>query len=225
MRAFSAAALVLSLVIAPLAYSQDVSELSNAEKQNVESEKAASVLLSELLSPMQSLQGQFQQVMKDATGEILQESEGKFSLKRPGNFRWETAAPYEQLLVSNQETLWLFDPDLEQVTVRPFDQRFQQTPALLLSGDVANLEQQFSVDLKSKENKTVVFVLKPKNSETLFDELTLRFGDRQLNQMSVLDSLGQTTVISLNDLTANQDLADSLFHFEAPEGTDVIIDH
>src|SRR5262245_30958888 len=97
---------------------------------------AATQRLSELLSKAQTMTARFSQLTLDGSGTRLQETSGQLSLKRPGLFRWHTDAPQEQLLISNGEKVWLFDPDLEQVTIQKLDQRLTQTPALLLSGDL-----------------------------------------------------------------------------------------
>src|SRR5690606_28441020 len=98
---------------------------------------SAAKRLSELLSQSQTLTGKFSQLTLDASGTNLQESTGEMFLKRPGQFRWHTDPPLEQLLVSDGKQVWLYDPDLEQVTIQQLDQRLTHTPALLLSGDVS----------------------------------------------------------------------------------------
>ena len=101
--------------------------------------------LTELLGQAQTLTGRFSQLTLDGSGTQLQEASGEMSLKRPGLLRWHTDAPMEQLLVSNGEKVWLYDPDLQQVTIQALDQRMTHTPALLLSGDVSKIRENFTI--------------------------------------------------------------------------------
>ncbi len=182
--------------------------------------------LSDLLKPLQSLSGQFTQTITDSDGEILQSSHGEFWVQRPGRLRWQTQAPYEQLLVTNEENLWLYDPDLEQVTVKVADKSLQQTPAAILSGDVESLNESYLItrEAGSAGSDQQVFSLKPIQSGTLFEQLTLKFMNDGITSMELLDSLGQTTTISLSGVTPNTDIEANMFTFSAPPGTDVLID-
>lgn len=125
----------------------------------------------------------------------MQETAGELSLKRPGLFRWHTDAPQEQLLVSNGQKVWLFDPDLNQVTIlQTLDQRLTHTPALLLSGDVSKISDNF--EISHKEGGSVVdFILKPKAKDSLFDNLRLSFRNGVINDMQLIDGSGQRTNI------------------------------
>ncbi|WP_179957696.1 outer membrane lipoprotein chaperone LolA [Exilibacterium tricleocarpae] len=180
--------------------------------------------LSQLLAPMQTLTGSFQQTMLDRDGELLEQSSGLFALKKPGRFRWQTKTPYDQLLVGNQQKLWLYDPDLEQVTVRAVDQRMQQTPALLLSGEVEQIRAQFNVDVVESGTAQQAFALQPKGKNNLFESLVVKFAAGKLSEMVLADSLGQTTTIRLGDLAVNPSVDDQQFNFIPPPGTDVLVD-
>lgn len=185
----------------------------------------AATSLQSLLAELHSLSGKFNQSLKDEQGELLQESSGQFSIKRPGKFYWHTRAPYEQVLVSDQKTLWLYDPDLEQVTVRPYAQQYQQTPMLLLSGDTRALVEQYAVQQRDgMVSGEQVFELRPRAPDSLFSTLALTFVDRRLSAMELLDSLGQETRFTFSELEFNQAIDDSLFLFQAPPGTDVLLD-
>src|SRR5690606_35806332 len=82
--------------------------------------------LQRLLSQTRSLQGDFEQVTRDQDGQIVEENTGTFAIKRPGLLRWHIEEPFEQLLVSDGENLWVYDPDLEQVTISTVDEQMQQ---------------------------------------------------------------------------------------------------
>lgn len=177
--------------------------------------------LTGLLSQAQTLTARFSQLTLDGTGTQLQETAGDLSLKRPGLFRWHTDAPQEQLLISNGEKIWLFDPDLNQVTIQTMDQRLSHTPALLLSGDVSKISESF--DITYKEGGSVVdFILKPKAKDSLFDNLRLSFRNGVINDMQLIDSAGQRTNILFLSVKMNQTVDAKQFTFQVPEGADVI---
>ena len=182
---------------------------------------AASARLSDLLGKAETLSGRFSQLTLDASGTHLQEATGQMELKRPGLFRWHTDAPLEQLLVSNGQQVWLYDPDLEQVTIQQLDQRLTHTPALLLSGDVSKIGENFTIEFK-EAGDVVDFILRPKARDTLFDTLRLSFRGGLINDMQLIDSVGQRTNILFMGVQLNQPLAAERFIFEIPAGVDVI---
>lgn len=177
--------------------------------------------LTELLNQAQTITARFSQLTLDGSGTQLQETAGELVLKRPGLFRWHTDAPMEQLLVSNGEKVWLYDPDLQQVTIQTLDQRLTHTPALLLSGDVSKIRENFEISHKEAGN-VVDFILKPKSKDTLFDSLRLSFRNKVLNDMQLIDSIGQRTNILFLNVKMNEPQDNAQFTFEIPAGADVI---
>lgn len=106
--------------------------------------------LTQLLEKSQTIEANFSQLTIDASGTSLQETSGKMTVKRPGLFYWHTDAPQEQVVVSDGKNVTLWDPDLEQATVKKLDVRLNQTPALLLSGDVSKISQSFDITSRSR---------------------------------------------------------------------------
>ncbi|MEX6503827.1 outer membrane lipoprotein chaperone LolA [Pseudomonas zhanjiangensis] len=184
-------------------------------------EDAAVQRLTQLLNQAQTITARFSQLTLDGSGTQLQETAGQLALKRPGLFRWHTDEPMEQLLVSNGKKVWLYDPDLEQVTIQTLDQRLTHTPALLLSGDVSQIRENFEISFK-EGGSVVDFILKPKSKDTLFDTLRLSFRSGTLNDMQLIDSIGQRTNILFLNVKMNEPLDDGQFSFDIPEGADVI---
>jgi outer membrane lipoprotein carrier protein len=177
--------------------------------------------LTELLNQAQTITARFSQLTLDGGGTQLQETSGELALKRPGLFRWHTDAPMEQLLVSNGEKVWLYDPDLQQVTIQTLDQRLTHTPALLLSGDISKIRENFEISHK-EAGDVVDFILKPKSKDTLFDSLRLSFRNKVLNDMQLIDSIGQRTNILFLNVKMNVPQDDAQFTFQIPAGADVI---
>ena len=177
--------------------------------------------LTELLNQAQTITARFSQLTLDGSGTQLQDTAGELALKRPGLFRWHTDEPQQQLLVSNGKKVWLYDPDLEQVTIQTLDQRLTHTPALLLSGDVSQIRENFEISYK-EGGSVVDFILKPKAKDSLFDNLRLSFRSGVLNDMQLIDGIGQRTNILFLNVKMNETLDSKQFTFEIPEGTDVI---
>ena len=196
--------------------------VSIAQADDAEQQRAANKL-SELLSHTQTITGTFSQLTLDSTGTQLQEASGQMVLQRPGLFRWHTDPPLEQLLISNGEKVWLYDPDLLQVTVQKMDQRLTHTPALLLSGDVSKISENFSITYK-EGGPVIDFILTPTAKDTLFDTLRLSFRNGVINDMQLLDAVGQRTNILFMGVKVNEPVDASQFVFDAPTGVDVIED-
>ncbi|WP_296260296.1 MULTISPECIES: outer membrane lipoprotein chaperone LolA [unclassified Pseudomonas] len=177
--------------------------------------------LTQLLESSKTLTGNFSQLTLDGGGTQLQETSGEMTLQRPGLFYWHTNVPQEQTMISDGKKVTLWDPDLEQVTIKTLDQRLTQTPALLLSGDVSKISESF--DISARESGGVIdFVLKPKSKDTLFDSLRLSFRNGLINEMQLIDSVGQRTNILFTGVKANESVAANRFKFDIPKGADVI---
>ncbi|WP_300729800.1 outer membrane lipoprotein chaperone LolA [Pseudomonas sp.] len=168
-----------------------------------------------------TITARFSQLTLDGSGTQLQETAGEMAVKRPGLFYWHTDAPNEQTMISDGQKVTLWDPDLEQATIKKLDQRLTQTPALLLSGDVSKISESF--DITSKQAGDVMdFTLKPKTKDTLFDSLRLSFRGGKINDMQLIDSVGQRTNILFNGVKVNEPVPASKFKFDIPKGADVI---
>jgi len=177
--------------------------------------------LGQLLGQSDTITARFSQLTLDGSGTQLQETAGEMAVKRPGLFYWHTDAPQEQTMISDGQKVTLWDPDLEQATIKKLDQRLTQTPALLLSGDVSKISESF--DITSKQAGDVMdFTLKPKTRDTLFDSLRLSYRGGKINDMQLIDSVGQRTNILFNGVEVNKPIPASKFKFEIPKGADVI---
>ncbi|MDO3388772.1 outer membrane lipoprotein chaperone LolA [Gilvimarinus sp. SDUM040013] len=188
--------------------------LSSAQAQTAAQE------LVDKLADLTSLTGNFEQTLIDEAGEVIESSSGQFVLQKPGRFYWLTTRPYEQQLVSNGETIWLYDPDLFQVTVRQVTADLEKSPALLLSADADQLSTNYDVAAAQDDG----FTLTPRQPQALFDSLYLGFAGGQIQTVRLNDALGQATVIAFTDTQANVPVDESRFHFVVPDDVDVLID-
>jgi outer membrane lipoprotein carrier protein len=181
----------------------------------------ANALLQEFVDKTRTLQGRFTQSVQDRKGRVTQESKGEFAIARPGKFRWSYAAPYSQLIVGDGKKVWIYDSDLEQVTVRKFDTAVGASPAALLAGS-NEIGKHFNLKDAGKQQGLEWLEATPINAEGTFSRVRMGFNGSDLQIMELQDNFGQTTRLRFNTLTLNPHLANELFRFKAPKGADVI---
>lgn len=179
--------------------------------------------LADFLANVRTLEANFRQSLADDAARGARVSEGRLYLQRPGRFRWDYQRPTQQLVVSDGESLWLYDPDLEQVTVRALDESLDSTPAMLLSGE-GELDDSFKIGRAYVEGGLDWVELAPREEGGDFAKVRVGFRGDSLAAMEILDSLGQTTHVRFSEVVVNADLDPGLFRFEPPEGADVIRD-
>ena len=177
--------------------------------------------LRQFLDGTKTLRADFAQTVVAKNGKKPQLSSGVMMFSRPGKFRWEVVKPYEQLLVGDGEKVWIFDPDLRQVTVRKIDAAIGSTPAaLLFSGEA--LEKNFTLsEAGAREGIDWVEAI-PKSPDSGFEKLQLGFEGGDLRSMQLLDNFGQTTSLTFSRIEHNPSIAASQFRFTPPAGVDVI---
>lgn len=192
---------------------------SSAGLVNADSEAApdASESLVAQLQPLVTLSGQFSQRQSSSEGELLSESSGSFLMQRPGMLRWETLEPFPQLLTTDGASLWMYDPDLEQVTVSNVSAQLMQTPAVIFAGDLDELKRQYQVSSTEVDHYT----LRPTDGDNNFQRLDLVFDAGLLKAMKILDGFGQTTEFDLEQVVRAESLPLEQFQFEPPPGADV----
>ncbi|GBF30318.1 outer-membrane lipoprotein carrier protein [bacterium MnTg04] len=208
------------VVVAWLGPVQTLAIEPDAEEVVENSERAWS-LLDAYLTGVTTMRARFRQILLDENQQIVQNAGGTLVLKRPGQFRWDYHDPYEQLILSDGTHLWLYDPDLDQVTVKSLDDSLASTPAMLLSGDAA-MTDGFKLTEAGQYGEVFWMTLVPRNQETDFRKISLGFVDGQLQLMELEDSLDQLTRILLQEVERNPVLADDTFSFVPPAGSDVI---
>jgi outer membrane lipoprotein carrier protein len=179
--------------------------------------------LDEFLQGLQTLQADFRQILRDGQGRLIEESQGVLAIHRPNRFRWDYTAPHEQTIVADGEKLWLYDVDLEQVTVRPMEQSLAGTPAVLLSGG-EDLRASFNVERTDSNGRATVVTLVPKRNDTDFKRVRISFADKKLVAMELSDRLGQITLLEFSNVLRNALVNESRFVFTPPTGVDVIGD-
>ncbi len=184
-----------------------------------------------LLKTMSSMQASFTQVTTDEEGEVLQEDLGELKAKRPGLFKSHITEPFEQLTVINQDNIWQYDPELETVSIKKVDSQSLELPTLLVSGDEKKIADTFRVSrraensVQSKKEDVSIFHLVPLNENRVYEWMELSFKNKQVSEIKMFSSLGETTTIRFSDLQLNPIIEDSEFFFTPPEGTDILVDN
>ena len=163
----------------------------------------------------------FEQTLYDEAGEALQRSAGTVLLERPGRFAWEYTEPAGQRIVADGTRVWLYDPDLEQVTVNRLDERVGGTPLVVLMGD-APIDEAFEVGALGASDGVEWVELRPRGEAADFEAVYLGFAGEALAAMELRDSFGQATQIRFSDFRANPELGADAFEFVVPDGVDVI---
>lgn len=178
-------------------------------------------LVDSFLTDVKTLQADFEQTLIDAHGKVLEESSGTLEISRPGRFRWTYTEPYEQQLLADGLNIWSYDVDLAQVSVKPQSVALANTPALLLGGSNAAL-QEFNYEGAHADGGLTWVRLAPKNTDSGFKRVELGFAGDELTRMVFFDNLEQTTVVILDNAVVNADVDDDIFVFELPEDVDVV---
>ena len=173
---------------------------------------------------LKGLDGQFTQQVHDANGKLKETSSGRVALLAPRQFRWEYSKPYPQLIVADGSKVWIYDPDLQQVTVREQGAEEQNTPLSALI-DPGKLDQQFNVKEAGTADGLQWLALTPKNGgEASFESARLGFGKEGLARMEVKDAVGQRTTLSFSGWKRNPAFASGTFKYAPGKGVDVIGD-
>jgi len=178
------------------------------------------VYLNDFLANTQTVDARFQQTLRTREGEILQQTEGRFYLDRPGRFRWNYKTPYEQIIVSDGDRIWIYDVELQQVTVQKQDAGLPSSPIALLQ-DSASLYQSFEVTPLDEHDGVYRLKLKSKSSASDFSEIVVGVDKQGLRFMQLHDQFEQVTDIVFSDIKTNSKLAKALFEFIPPDGVDV----
>ena len=175
------------------------------------------------LQDVHSLKADFVQVVLDSNLKQVKQSTGTLSIKRPDRFRWDYLKPNAEIIVADGKRLWLYDVDLQQVTVKPLNDTLAASPAVLLSGS-NDVEKSFSVEDLGTKGGLEWVSLNPKVKDTDFDNVKLGFKGDDVAVMELKDNLGNLTRITFSKLQRNVDVADDAFRFTPPKGADVIGD-
>ncbi len=177
--------------------------------------------LREFVEGAKTLRAQFNQTVLDRAGKVTNESSGTMQFSRPGKFRWEYTKPYPQLIVGDGNKLWIWDSDLEQVTVKKLSESLGSSPAALLAGS-NEIERSFTLIDGGIIDGLDWLNAQPKDRDTSFESIRMGFGEAGLQVMELVDSFGQKTLIRFAKVEKNPKLGADLFKFTPPKNADVV---
>lgn len=177
--------------------------------------------LKAFIAGAKTAEADFSQTVSDKNGRVTQQASGRMAFARPGKFRWDYSKPYEQVIVGDGVKLWLYDADLEQVTVKTLGDVVAGTPAALLAGDNA-IEKYFVLKNAGEADGLEWLEATPKNKDTSFERIRMGFKGDTLVQMELFDFFGQRTTLKLSRMVRNPAIPASRFTFTPPKGADII---
>ena len=193
---------------------------SSSALAQADNSQSASAALQTKLNSLHTMIANFSQVVKTKRREISRSS-GTMALERPGRFRWQTKEPMEQVVVADGKKVWIYDVDLDQVSVKKQEKSVGGTAALFLSGYDDTVARDFNVTMGTKGDEAA-FDLTSKSANANFQRVQLVFNGPALTGIVMFDQLGQVTDVKLQNAKLNQKLAASLFQFKTPKGVDVV---
>ena len=188
---------------------------------------AAIEKLKTFIAATHSAQANFTQEVLDQNGKRIQSASGIMQFQRPGKFRWSYQKPFEQLIVGDGAKFWLYDADLNQVTVRKLDAALGSSPAALLSGN-NEIERGFTLTENGNKDGLEWLQAAPKSSaskeqDSSFNKILMAFNAQsELVVMELNDMFGHKTVLRFSAMQRNPQLSPALFKFVPPKGADVL---
>jgi outer membrane lipoprotein carrier protein len=170
-----------------------------------------------------SARGEFsQRLVKTSSGtaKISEPSTGTFAFARPGKFIWQYQKPYEQLLQADGEKLYIYDKDLNQVTVKKLGDALGSSPAAILFGN-NDLEKNFTLKEAGTRGGLEWLEATPKNKDTTFEHIGIGLRNGVPEGMELRDTFGQVSLLTFTKFEKNPPLAAGQFKFTVPKGADV----
>jgi len=172
------------------------------------------------LKKMDNLTAEFKQTLLDEDKNIVQQSRGTLALQRPGKFAWTYIEPFEQRIVGDGSELWVYDVELEQVTVKPMDAGISNAPIMILMKQ-SDVTQEFDV-IEVGQRKFLYWVeLKPQASDLEFSSIFIGLEDNNVRAMELQDRFGQSTQIVFENMRVGVVHNPATFKFVPPAGVDV----
>ena len=177
--------------------------------------------LRDFFNKTNTMRAKFSQVVTDTQGRKVQEVEGTMQLQRPNKFRWDYNKPYEQQIISDGKDVFLYDTDLQQVTVRALSKAIGSSPAAMLAGGDA-VDKGFTLKNANRKDGLMWVLALPKDKDSGFDLVLLGFKEEKLRKMELYDSFNHITHITFDAVERNPVLQDATFLFTPPKGVDIV---
>ena len=177
--------------------------------------------LRRFFNEVNSISARFNQVVRDESGSAIQESSGTLWIQRPNKFRWDYVAPYKQQIVADGKRIWVYDPGLQQVSVRPLTNGLGGTPAMLLAGK-GRLEDNFKIKSLDAQDNLEWVQLTPRHKDSGYEDIRIGFANGKMRVLEMVDGFGHTTRVTFEAPRENARIEAERFSFTPPEGVDVV---
>lgn len=174
-------------------------------------------------SELESLQANFDQEIVDVDGRLVEISSGRMVLVKPDLFRWDYTGEYPQQIVADGERIWIYDIELEQVSIKMQSSAAADSPLSVLT-QPESLDQHFRITELGTADGEALLELVPLDPQAEFSRIIVGLANNRLQTMILEDAFGQTTRIDYHDLVSNGEVAAGTFVISIPEGVDVIGD-
>ncbi len=176
--------------------------------------------LREFSRDVKSGRAEFTQTVTSPDGLKKKTSTGSFEFARPNRFRFAYRKPFEQIIVSDGKTVWLHDVDLNQVSIRGYDQALGATPAALLSG--AGLEKDFELTAQPARDGLDWVLAIPKAKGGNIESLQIGFKGKALAALELKDAFGQRSLMQFGEVATNVPVNEATFRLVPPKGADIV---
>ena len=176
--------------------------------------------LNKALKSLDNLQADFKQTVLDDNKEVVQQSMGQVFIQRPARFKWQYQQPYEQLIIADGKELWVYDVDLDQVTVKPMEQGLASAPIMVLMKNQP-VQEEFDVNEVGQRKFLFWIELVPKQQDMEFSRVYLGLEKGLIKAMELRDNFGQSTQIVFENQRNNVVFDPKTFQFDPPPGVDV----
>jgi outer membrane lipoprotein carrier protein len=176
--------------------------------------------LREFVRDVKSGRAAFTQTVTSPDGQKRRSSSGSFEFQRPNRFRFAYAKPYQQLIVGDGQKVWIYDADLNQVSVRRMAQALGATPAALLAG--AAPDQDFVLQAQASQGGIDWVQATPRAPDGALQAVRIGFRGKALAAVEIVDAFGQRSLLEFGEVSANVAIAEAAFRFVPPKGADLI---
>ena len=182
--------------------------------------QSAEKRLNDALAKLDNLTADFKQTVLDDEKKIVQQSSGKVAIQRPGKFSWIYTTPYEQRIIADGKELWIYDVDLDQVTVKPMATGLASAPIMILMRQ-DKIDSEFNISEIGQRKFLYWVKLEPKTRDMDYTDVYIGLEDGAVKAMELRDKFGQSTQIVFDKLRLNVVHNPATFKFVAPAGVDV----
>ncbi|MAM70540.1 MAG: outer membrane lipoprotein carrier protein LolA [Gammaproteobacteria bacterium] len=175
-----------------------------------------------ILAATETLQADVEQLILSQDGREIQELQAELVMQKPDRLYWHVTEPYEELMLGDGITLWYYEPDLEQVSIREFPDDIENNPILLLNDDLQAIADAYEVSMGYVDDEVRQYVLLPLTPSSSYERFSMTFAGNDLLQMQFESSVGQLTSFSFSNIVNNQAVDAGLFQFDIPAGIEII---